>query len=105
MTDRCDTGLKYTWDCTSSLFLSFSLPSNIVIDTTLSLRHNVVVGNETIEMFGNAKIQTVRKGNGSGGGSSTEGSGRVEIHHYCNSAGCSDPDGCVTIECQQGLIN
>ncbi|KAH8724215.1 hypothetical protein GQ44DRAFT_708823 [Phaeosphaeriaceae sp. PMI808] len=83
VTDRCDPGLQYTWDV-----------------NTLTLQHSVVVGNETLTLFGNAKIETERKSDGTG--SSVKGSGRVEIHHYCNAEGCSDPDGCVTIECQQG---
>ncbi|XPS76266.1 hypothetical protein M3J09_008320 [Ascochyta lentis] len=83
-TDRCDPGLSYTWDY-----------------TTLHVRQDIVVGNETLLFFGNAEIETVHRSDGAGG-SSTRGAGRIELHHYCNSVGCSDPDGCVTIECQEG---
>jgi hypothetical protein len=77
--------------------------SNSATDTTLTLRQDVVVGNETLIIFGNAKIETSRRSDGMS--SITTGSGRVEIHHYCNDIGCSDPDGCVTLECRAGQTN
>jgi hypothetical protein len=81
--------------------LAKSIGSNSGLDTTLTLRQIFVFGNGTLEVFGSAKIETERRSDGTGG-SSTKGTGRVEISHYCNDDGCSDPDGCVTIECQQG---
>ncbi|KZM19378.1 uncharacterized protein EKO05_0002929 [Ascochyta rabiei] len=88
VTDRCDKGLTYTWNY-----------------TTLTMRQDVVVGNETIWFFATpTKIETTRKSDGTGGSSYT-GTGRVELHHYCNDHGCSDVDGCVTIECQEGKTN
>lgn len=84
VTDRCDSGLQYTWE-----------------SNTLSLQQNVVLGDDILTLFGNAKIETERRSDGAGG-SSTKGSGRIEVHHYCNKNGCSLPNGCVTIECEQG---
>jgi hypothetical protein len=71
--------------------------SNVAADTTLSLQQNVVVGNQILTLFGNAKIETERKSNGME--SITTGSGKVELHHYCNADGCSDPNGCVGDSC------
>lgn len=72
--------------------------ANITVDTTLNLRQNVVIGNQTILIFGNGIIQAERRSDGTGG-SSVKGSGRVEIHHYCTDRGCSAPNGCIGLEC------
>ncbi|USP81285.1 hypothetical protein yc1106_08559 [Curvularia clavata] len=78
---QCSSGLEYTWDY-----------------TTLSLRQNIVLGNRTIQVFGEGEIKAERRSDGAGG-SSAKGSGKIEINHYCTDRGCAPPNGCVGLEC------
>jgi hypothetical protein len=57
-----------------------------------------VLGNETVRIYGlETKIETTRRSDGMS--STTKGSGRVEISHYCGYGGCGYANGCISTEC------
>ncbi|KAF1922870.1 uncharacterized protein M421DRAFT_426489 [Didymella exigua CBS 183.55] len=81
-TNECTGGLKYEWNYTNVTFLE----------------HTVVLGNETVLMFGlSTKIETTRRSDGMS--STTTGSGKVGISHYCGYGGCGYANGCISSEC------
>lgn len=63
-----------------------------------------MLGNESVWLYGlSTKIDTTRRSDGMS--STTKGTGRVDISHYCGYGGCGYANGCILDECNDRKEN